>query len=59
MIDIIILILVAIVVAGVGYWAVTKLGAAFNLPAPLISVAQVVIVILALLFVVQRAGWVG
>ena len=56
MISIIIAILVAIIVAGVAYWAIGQLGAAFSLPAPIITVAQVVVVILALVWIVQRFG---
>ena len=44
------------VIAGAGYWAVSRIGEAFGLPAPLIVVAQVVIVLVALWLLLERTG---
>lgn len=54
MLNLLIAIIVIILIAGIGYWAVTKLGAAFGLPAPIIVVAQVLVALIALVVIVQK-----
>ena len=56
MLHMLLLLVVAVLIAGIGYWAVTQLGRAFGLPAPVVVVAQVLIVIVAVVYIVQRAG---
>lgn len=56
MIELLIALIVVILVAGVGYWAVNKLAEAFGLPAPIVVVAQVLIVLVALYVLVTKAG---
>jgi hypothetical protein len=46
MLNLLITLLVIFVVAGLCYWAVNKLAAAFELPAPIVTVIQVVLVII-------------
>lgn len=51
------LIFVAVValIAAVAHWALSKLLAAFGVPGNIITIAQVVIILIALLVIVQRA----
>ena len=56
--DLLIAVLVILFIAGVAYWAVRQLAAAFGLPAPIVVVAQVVIVVAACVALVERLGWV-
>jgi hypothetical protein len=56
MLSLLILLIVVLLIAGVGYWAVAQIGAAMGLPAPIVVVAQVLIVLVALVVIVQKSG---
>lgn len=48
--------LVALIVIGLVFWVVRALGAAFAIPAPVITVITVVLVIIVVLWVLQSFG---
>ena len=51
--------LVAVVLLGLGYWAITKIAAAFGLPQQITVVLQVLIVIAAVLWLLGEVGITG
>lgn len=50
MVTLLITLIVVVVVAGLAYWALHRLAAAFGLPAPIVAVLDVVIVVAAVLY---------
>jgi hypothetical protein len=56
MLALLLTILLFVVIAGVGYWAITQLAAVFGLPAPIVVVIQVIIVIAAVCFLLEKTG---
>ncbi len=52
----IVTLLIALILIGVAFWAVRTLGAAFQIPAPIIAVITVVLVVLVVLWLLQGLG---
>lgn len=48
--------IVFLIVVGVAFWAVKALAGAFGIPAPVVVVAQVILVVLAVAYLVQVLG---
>lgn len=57
--DMLITLLVVVVVLGLIYWAVHRLGAAFGLPAPVITLIDVVLVVIFVLYLLRLFGLFG
>ena len=52
--------LVALVVIGLIFWATKALSAAFGIPAPIVTLIQVILVIIVVLYILQAFGlWAG
>lgn len=50
---------VFLVVLGVCWWAVSALAGAFGLPAPIVTVVQVLLVVVGVCWLLQAVGWVS
>jgi hypothetical protein len=48
--------LIFLIVIGVMFWATRAICAAFSIPAPIVSVVQVILVILAVVWLLQQLG---
>lgn len=52
--------LVFLIVIGLAFWGVRAISAAFGIPAPIVTVIQVVLVIICVLYLLQVLGlWSG
>lgn len=51
--------LVFLVIIGVAFWAVRALAGAFGIPPPIVVVVQVILVIVALVWLLQNLGLTG
>ncbi len=49
--------LVLVIVLGLVYWAVHKLASAFGLPAPVVAVIDVILVVIAVVYLLDAFGW--
>lgn len=58
MLDLLLTLIVVVVVLGVLYWAVHRLAAAFGIPAPLVTLIDVLLVVL-LVFLILRVFGLG
>ncbi len=56
MLNLLLTLLVLLVVLGVVYWAVHRLAAAFGIPAPIVTVVDVVLVIIGVFYVLSIFG---
>jgi len=45
--------LVVFIILGLAYWAIHRLAAAFGIPAPIIAVIDVILVIIAVLYLIR------
>lgn len=51
--------LIFLIIIGLVFWAVNALAGAFGIPAPIVVIIQVVLVIVAVLYLLQAFGLVG
>jgi hypothetical protein len=58
MVNLLFTVIVALIIMGVLYWAVTKLSAAFGFPPPVVTILQVVIVVIIVLWLLSLV-WPG
>jgi hypothetical protein len=56
MLSTLISILLAIIVLGVLYWAIMKLAGVFGIPAPIVTVIQVLLVVVVVIWIVDQSG---
>ncbi len=54
--EVLLTLLVVVLVIAVVYWAIKELGAAFGLPAQILTVAYVAVVLFGVYFMVQKTG---
>ncbi len=55
----IISLVVFLIVIGCVFWAVKALSGAFGIPAPIVVVIQVIVVLIAVVWLLQMVGFVG
>lgn len=53
MIDILLTLLVVLIVLGLIYWAVHRLAQAFGIPAPIVTVVDVILVVLLVVYLLR------
>lgn len=51
--ELLVTLLVVLVVAGLAYWAVHRLAAAFGIPAPIVAVIDVALVVIVVLYLLS------
>lgn len=59
LVTLLILVVVALIVLGVAFWAVRALAPALNIPEPIPTVILVVIVLIVLVWLLSRSGLLG
>jgi hypothetical protein len=55
-VDVLIRLLIVLLVVGVGWWLVGYVGAALGLPAALVVIAQVVLIVVGLIYLLSALG---
>jgi hypothetical protein len=55
-VDVLIRLLIVLLVVGVGWWLVGYVGAALGLPAALVVIAQVVLIVAGLIYLLAAVG---